>query len=84
MCHSTENLYRYTHGSLLRASDDFYPSRPASHTMHIVNVGYNSLLLGELGVPDWDMFTSLNEAERQPRGSREAAERQPRGSREAA
>jgi len=62
MCHSTENLYRYTHGSLLRASDDFYPSRPASHTMHIVNVGYNSLLLGELGVPDWDMFTSLNEA----------------------
>ena len=84
MCHSTENLYRYTHGSLLRASDDFYPSRPASHTMHIVNVGYNSLLLGELGVPDWDMFTSLNEAERQPRGSREAAEVQHRGSRGAA
>eukprot|EP00967_Tisochrysis_lutea_P088011 scaffold124638_cov33-Tisochrysis_lutea.AAC.4 len=62
MCHSTENLYRYKHGNVIRASDDFYPNRPASHTMHIINVGYNSLFLGEFGLPDWDMFTSLHEA----------------------
>lgn len=47
-CHSTENLYRYEHGNLIRASDDFYPRRPASHTMHVVNVAYNSLLIGTL------------------------------------
>jgi len=29
--------------------------------MHVVNVGYNSLFIGEIGIPDWDMFTSLHE-----------------------
>jgi raffinose synthase len=53
MCHSTETLYRYWHGNQIRASDDYYPRRPASHTMHVVNVAYNSLLVGEIGVPDW-------------------------------
>jgi raffinose synthase len=38
------------------APDDFYPREPASHTVHVVNVAYNSLFLGEVVLPDWDMF----------------------------
>ena len=58
MCHSTENLYRYKQTSIARASDDFYPRRPNSHTVHLVNVAYNSLFIGEICLPDWDMFQS--------------------------
>ena len=61
MCHSTENLFHYAETNLARASDDFYPSRPNSHTVHLVNVAYNSVFLGEICVPDWDMFHSLHE-----------------------
>ena len=38
MSHSTENLYRYKKTSAIRASDDFYPDREYSHTVHIINV----------------------------------------------
>jgi len=58
MCHSTENLYRYKTTAVARASDDFYPARPESHSVHLVNVAYNSLFLGEICLPDWDMFHS--------------------------
>ena len=33
----------------MRASDDFYPRRPYSHSTHIINVAYNSLFVGEEG-----------------------------------
>jgi raffinose synthase len=62
MCHSTENLYRHKETSVARASEDFFPDRPESHTAHLVNVAYNSLFLGEICVPDWDMFHSLHES----------------------
>ena len=62
MCHSTENLYRYKTTSVARAADDFYPQRPESHTVHLVNVAYNSLFIGEICLPDWDMFHSLHES----------------------
>mmetsp|Transcript_13249 Transcript_13249/g.37288 ORF Transcript_13249/g.37288 Transcript_13249/m.37288 type:complete len:1115 (+) Transcript_13249:192-3536(+) len=62
MCHSTENLYRYKNTAVARASDDFYPARPESHSVHLVNVAYNSLFLGEICLPDWDMFHSKHES----------------------
>lgn len=62
MCHSTENLYRYKVTAVARASDDFYPLRPESHSVHLVNVAYNSLFLGEICLPDWDMFHSKHES----------------------
>ena len=62
MCHSTENLYRYKFTSVARASDDFYPERPESQTVHVVNVAYNSLFIGEICLPDWDMFQSKHES----------------------
>lgn len=39
-----------------RASEDFMPREPALQTLHIASVAFNSLLLGEVVVPDWDMF----------------------------
>jgi raffinose synthase len=62
MCHSTENLYRYRSTSIARAADDFYPDRAESQTVHLVNVAYNSLFIGEICLPDWDMFHSKHES----------------------
>ena len=38
-----------------RASEDFMPREPTFQTLHIASVAFNSLLLGEIVVPDWDM-----------------------------
>jgi len=64
MCHSTENLYRYQTTAVARASEDFFPDRPETHTVHLINVAYNSLFLGEICLPDWDMFHSKHESAR--------------------
>lgn len=42
--------------AIIRASDDFWPRDPASHTIHIASIAYNTLFLGEFMQPDWDMF----------------------------
>lgn len=42
--------------AVVRASDDFWPRDPASHTIHIASVAYNTIFLGEFMLPDWDMF----------------------------
>ncbi|KAI3811709.1 hypothetical protein L1987_21438 [Smallanthus sonchifolius] len=62
MCHNTDGLYSAKQTSIIRASDDFYPHDPASHTIHISSVAYNTLFLGEFMQPDWDMFHSLHPA----------------------
>lgn len=60
MCHPIECLYSYQDTCVARASEDFYPNDAASHTLHVANVAYNSLFLGEIVFPDWDMFQSNN------------------------
>lgn len=62
MCHNTDGMYSAKQTALVRASDDFYPRDPASHTIHISSVAYNTLFLGEFMQPDWDMFHSLHPA----------------------
>eukprot|EP00898_Chlorokybus_atmophyticus_P002977 jgi/Chlat1/3680/Chrsp24S00277 len=62
MCHSTENLLHYWDTPVARASDDFYPLVEASHRAHIVGVSFNSLFIGEIAQPDWDMFHSQHPA----------------------
>ncbi|XP_024973609.1 probable galactinol--sucrose galactosyltransferase 2 [Cynara cardunculus var. scolymus] len=62
MCHNTDGLYSAKQTAIIRASDDFYPHDPASHTIHISSVAYNTLFLGEFMQPDWDMFHSLHPA----------------------
>ncbi|XP_076958441.1 putative galactinol--sucrose galactosyltransferase 2 [Bidens hawaiensis] len=62
MCHNTDGLYSAKQTAIIRASDDFYPHDPASHTIHVSSVAYNTLFLGEFMQPDWDMFHSLHPA----------------------
>ncbi|XXG48581.1 hypothetical protein AAC387_Pa02g2986 [Persea americana] len=62
MCHNTDGIYSAKQTAVVRASDDFYPKDPASHTIHISSVAYNTLFLGEFMQPDWDMFHSLHPA----------------------
>ncbi|CAH9076162.1 unnamed protein product [Cuscuta epithymum] len=62
MSHGTDALYCEKQVAIVRASDDFYPRYPVSHTIHIAAVSYNSVFLGEFMLPDWDMFHSLHPA----------------------
>ncbi|KAJ7976799.1 Alkaline alpha-galactosidase seed imbibition protein [Quillaja saponaria] len=62
MCHNTDGIYSAKQTAVVRASDDYYPHDPASHTIHISSVAYNTLFLGEFMQPDWDMFHSLHPA----------------------
>ncbi|MCL7046601.1 hypothetical protein MKW94_025693 [Papaver nudicaule] len=60
MSHNTDALYCSKQTAVVRASDDFYPRDPVSHTIHIASVAYNSVFLGEFMQPDWDMFQSFH------------------------
>lgn len=60
MSHNTDALYCSKQTAIVRASDDFFPREPVSHTIHIASVAYNSVFLGEFMQPDWDMFQSLH------------------------
>ncbi|MCV2423673.1 hypothetical protein LNV47_24115, partial [Paucibacter sp. DJ4R-1] len=62
MSHNTDALYCSKQTAVVRASDDFYPTDPISHTIHIASVAYNSIFLGEFMQPDWDMFHSQHPA----------------------
>lgn len=62
MSHNTDALYCSKQTAIVRASDDFFPRDPVSHTIHIASVAYNSVFLGEFMLPDWDMFHSLHPA----------------------
>ncbi|KAJ6863892.1 hypothetical protein NC651_034645 [Populus alba x Populus x berolinensis] len=61
---STDSIYPCSskRSAITRASDDYYPKNPATQTLHIAAVAFNSIFLGEVVVPDWDMFYSLHEA----------------------
>lgn len=60
MSHNTDGLYSAKRAAVIRASDDFWPRDPASHTIHIASVAYNTIFLGEFMQPDWDMFHSVH------------------------
>ncbi|KAL2249468.1 UNVERIFIED_CONTAM: putative galactinol--sucrose galactosyltransferase 6 [Sesamum indicum] len=62
MSHNLESLYCSKQTAIVRASDDFFPRDPISHTIHIAAVAYNSVFLGEIMLPDWDMFHSVHSA----------------------
>ncbi|ERN19108.1 probable galactinol--sucrose galactosyltransferase 2 [Amborella trichopoda] len=58
MAHNTDSIYSLKKSAVTRASEDYMPRRPDSQTLHIASVAFNSILLGEFVVPDWDMFYS--------------------------
>ncbi|KAL5192078.1 putative galactinol--sucrose galactosyltransferase 2 [Glycine soja] len=61
MCHNSDSIYSSKNSAAVRASEDFMPREPTLQTLHIASVAFNSLLLGEIFVPDWDMFHSKHE-----------------------
>ncbi|XP_010272533.1 PREDICTED: probable galactinol--sucrose galactosyltransferase 2 [Nelumbo nucifera] len=62
MAQSTDSIYNSKKSSITRASDDYWPKNQASQTLHIAAVAFNSIFLGEIVVPDWDMFYSRHYA----------------------
>lgn len=62
MGQSTDSIYHSKQSAITRASDDYYPKNPTTQTLHIAAVAFNSIFLGEVVVPDWDMFYSLHDA----------------------
>ncbi|KAL2459498.1 putative galactinol--sucrose galactosyltransferase 2 [Forsythia ovata] len=58
MSHNSDSIYSSKRCATARASEDFMPWDTTFHTFHVASVAYNSLLLGEIVVPDWDMFQS--------------------------
>ncbi|KAL2346974.1 hypothetical protein Fmac_000974 [Flemingia macrophylla] len=61
MSHNSDSIYSSKKSAVVRASEDFMPREPTFQTLHIASVAFNSLLLGEIFVPDWDMFHSKHE-----------------------
>jgi raffinose synthase len=55
-------IARFSRTAVARVSDDYYPRDPASSTPHIGACAFNSLYLGALVQPDWDMFQSAHPA----------------------
>lgn len=61
MSHNSDSIFSSKNSAVARASEDFMPREPTLQTLHIASVSFNSLLLGEIVVPDWDMFHSKHE-----------------------
>ncbi|KAK7353954.1 hypothetical protein VNO80_19410 [Phaseolus coccineus] len=61
MSHNSDSIYSSKKSAAARASEDFMPREPTFQTLHVASVAFNSLLLGEIFVPDWDMFHSKHE-----------------------
>lgn len=55
---SSEMFYFARDSMVTRTSTDFWPSRPASHGLHVYVNAMVSLWFGEFVQPDWDMFQS--------------------------
>ncbi|XP_050107504.1 probable galactinol--sucrose galactosyltransferase 2 isoform X3 [Malus sylvestris] len=62
MGQNTDSIYHSKRSAITRASDDYYPKNPTTQTLHIAAVAFNSIFLGEVVLPDWDMFYSRHEA----------------------
>ncbi|XP_043697579.1 probable galactinol--sucrose galactosyltransferase 2, partial [Telopea speciosissima] len=62
MGQNTDSLYNCKRSAITRASDDYMPRNQTSQTLHIAAVAFNSIFLGEIVVPDWDMFYSRHYA----------------------
>lgn len=60
MSNATETLYGCRTTTLVRTSDDFYPTRPESHGAHLAVNALVSAWFSEFIHPDWDMFQSAH------------------------
>eukprot|EP01134_Creolimax_fragrantissima_P008526 CFRG8526T1 len=56
MCHNLQVIYSLFTSNLIRTSDDYYPNIDECHGLHIMYNSFNTMWLGILATPDWDMF----------------------------
>ncbi|XP_015578449.1 probable galactinol--sucrose galactosyltransferase 2 isoform X2 [Ricinus communis] len=62
MGQSTDSIYHAKQSAITRASDDYYPKNPATQTLHIAAVAYNSIFLGEMSLHDAAEFHAIARA----------------------
>ncbi|WRX17904.1 Glycosyl hydrolases 36 - like 4 [Theobroma cacao] len=55
---NSDSIYSAKKVAAARATEDFMPNELTFRTLHVAAAAFNSLLLGEIVVPDWDMFYS--------------------------
>ncbi|CAL1390567.1 unnamed protein product [Linum trigynum] len=55
---STDFLYSVKKCAIARASEDYMPRIPTLQASHVAAIAFDSILMGEIVVPDWDMFQS--------------------------
>ena len=58
MAMGSDQVYHTASSNVCRSSDDFFPAKDDSHPVHLKQNAYNSLWLGQMQWPDWDMFQS--------------------------
>ncbi|PKI65361.1 hypothetical protein CRG98_014243 [Punica granatum] len=61
MSHSYDSIFNSKKSAVARASEDFMPRESTFQTLHVTSVAFNGLLLGEVMVPDWDMFQTVHD-----------------------
>jgi len=62
MCCDMESIYNLKNSAISRVGEDFYPTLKASHTSHIANAAFTSLMIAPICHVDWDMMHSVHEA----------------------
>ncbi len=62
MSQITDMLYHLDSGNVVRNSEDYYPTIPATQGKHVFRNALNNVFMAPFCVPDWDMFQSSREA----------------------
>ncbi|MFQ3587621.1 MAG: Sip1-related alpha-galactosidase [Fimbriimonadaceae bacterium] len=56
MPHAVDLVYNLWSGAVMRTSDDYFHNRPSSHGRHVWWNAAMALWVGDVVIPDWDMF----------------------------
>tara|TARA_B110000091_G_scaffold192600_1_gene217142 strand:- start:413 stop:2500 length:2088 start_codon:yes stop_codon:yes gene_type:complete len=59
---SNDYLFNTLSSNVTRSSGDFFPDKPETHGAHIFINAHTSFWMGEIILPDWDMFQSGHSA----------------------
>jgi raffinose synthase len=61
-CCSNDFIYNTLKSNVTRSSTDYFPDIPQSHGNHVFTNAHTCYWMGEIILPDWDMFQSGNTA----------------------
>ena len=54
-------LFHLDSGNVMRNSEDYFPTRPATQGQHVFRNALNNVFMAPFCLPDWDMFQSCRE-----------------------